>query len=470
MPSFQRTHSSATCTVIGVDVGTSGVRALAVTPSGDVLAEATRPFEGARPAADGTHEQNPEDWWSQVRAVVQEVAVQGGEVAGVAVTSTSGSLVVTDDLGQPLRAAMLYDDCRGEPGSTGLNASYSLAKALWVAQHESETWSKVRHVLHPADWLASKLTGEFGVSDFSNCLKLGYDPALMNWSKAALASGIARQVLPRVLRPGERIGVVNVVDAGLPRGVPVFAGATDGMASLIASGANAAGALNTTLGTTLVWKALSVNRPEERGGIYSHLHPSGLWAPGAASNTGPGSIKNEDPPLGAEQLEQLARPHFPASVVCYLLAGRGERFPFLKPDAVTFFEGQPRERGEWCAAQMQSLGFVERWGYEALAAAGVALADTVYTSGGGAARSAILSQLRADILGRWVVRAAQPGAAFGAAILAASGAWFGGDVEAAIGAMTRVEARFTPNAELALRYEEVYARFRDACRRRGYGQ
>jgi D-ribulokinase len=470
MPSFQRTHSSATCSVIGVDVGTSGVRALAVTPSGEVLAEATRPLESARPAAGGTHEQNPQDWWNQVREVVQEVAARGGEVAGVVVTSTSGSLVVTDAGGQPLRAAMLYDDCRGEPGATGLNASYSLAKAMWVAQRESELWSKVRHVLHPADWLASKLTGEFGISDFSNCLKLGYDPATMSWSEATLASGIAREVLPLVSRPGERVGVVNADDAGLSCGVPVFAGATDGMASLIASGANAAGALNTTLGTTLVWKALSVNRPPERNGIYSHLHPSGLWAPGAASNSGPGSIKNEDPPLGAERLEQLARPHFPASVVCYLLAGRGERFPFQNRDAVTFLEGQPRERGEWCAAQLQSLGFVERWGYEALAAAGVALGDTVYTSGGGAARSAILSQVRADILSRAVARAAQPGAAFGAAILAASGAWFGGDVAAAIGAMTRVEASFTPNAELTARYEEVYARFRDACRRRGYGQ
>jgi xylulokinase len=470
MHSFQRPHTSATCTVIGVDAGTSGVRALAATPSGDVLAEATRPLDRARPAADGTHEQNPEDWWREVRAVVREVAAQGGEVAGVAVTSTSGSLVVADAGGQPLRAAMLYDDCRGEPGSTGFNASYSLAKAMWVAQHERETWSKVRHVLHPADWLASKLTGEFGVSDFSNCLKLGYDPAAMNWSDAALASGIARQMLPRVLRPGERVGVVNANDAGLPYGVPVFAGATDGMASLIASGANSAGALNTTLGTTLVWKALSVTRPEERNGIYSHLHPSGLWAPGAASNTGPGSIQTEDPPLGAEQLEQLARPHFPAPVICYLLAGRGERFPFQNREAVTFFEGRPRERGEWCAAQLQSLGFVERWGYEALAAAGVTLGDTVYTSGGGAARSAILSQLRADILGRAVVRAAQPGAAYGAAVLAASGAWFGGDVAAAIGAMTRVEERFTPNAELAARYQELHARFREACRRRGYGQ
>jgi D-ribulokinase len=464
---------SITTSVIGIDVGTSGVRSLAVTPQGDVLAGATRSFDPARPASDGTHEQDPEDWWREVCQVVREVAAAGGTVSGVAVTSTSGSLVLTDGEGQPLRAAMLYDDRRGEPGATGFNASFSLAKALWVARHESATWSLVRHVLHPADWLASKLTGEFGVSDFSNCLKLGYDPAVMNWSDAALASGIAHELLPRVLRPGERLGVVGEKGAeavGLPCGVPVFAGATDGMASLIASGSNVAGALNTTLGTTLVWKALSVSRPEERNGIYSHLHPSGLWAPGAASNTGPGSIKDEDPPLGADRLEQLAQPHLPAPVVCYLLAGRGERFPFQNREATAFFEGQPRQRGEWCAAQLQSLGFVERWGYETLASAGVALGDTIHTSGGGAARSVIVSQLRADILGRTVIGAERPEAAFGAAVLAASGAWFGGDVSAAIGSMTRIKARFVPNGELSKRYEDIYIRFREACRRRGYGE
>ncbi|MEN6603765.1 MAG: FGGY-family carbohydrate kinase [Bryobacteraceae bacterium] len=456
--------------MIGIDVGTSGARAVAVSVDGKVVACAVRSLNAAHPLPDGTHEQDPADWWQTVCTVVREVVAEGGEVAGVAVTSTSGSLVVADEEGRPLRAAMLYDDRRGEPGATGLSASYSLAKALWVAQHEGEVWDKVRHILHPADWLASKLTGEFGVSDFSNCLKLGYDPAAMDWGPVVAMSGVPRELLPRVLRPGERAGVVKPGDSALPAGVPVFAGATDGIACLIASGANSRGALNTTLGTTLVWKALSATRPEERNGIYSHLHPSGLWAPGAASNSGPGSIKNEDPPLTPEQVEQLAQPYFPATVVCYPLAGRGERFPFQNRDALSFFEGRPSCRGEWCAAQLQSIGFVERWGYEALAEAGVALGDTIYTSGGGAAQSGIVSQMRADILGRTVVRAAQPGAAFGAAVLAATGAWYGGDVMAAIGAMTQIVARFTPNAELAPRYEEVYIRFREACRQRGCGQ
>jgi len=470
MQGFQPSESRATRTVIGIDVGTSGVRAVAVSEDGEVVASAAQSLNAAHPLPDGTHEQDPADWWRAVCTVVREVVTESGEVAGVAVTSTSGSLVLADEDGRPLRAAMLYDDRRGEPGATGLSASYSLAKALWVAQYEGELFSRVRHILHPADWLASRLTGEFGISDFSNCLKLGYDPAAMDWGPAIEISGIPRELLPRVLRPGERTGVVKAGESGMPAGVPVFAGATDGIACLIASGANSNGALNTTLGTTLVWKALSATRAEQRSGIYSHLHPSGLWAPGAASNFGPGRIRSEDPPLTPEQREQLAQPYFPAPVVCYPLAGCGERFPFQNRDAMSFFEGRPHCRGEWCAAQLQSIGFVERWGYEVLAAAGVTLGDTIYTSGGGAAQSGIVSQMRADILGRTVVRAAQPGAAFGAAVLAATGAWYGGDVMAATGAMTRIVARFTPNAELAPRYCEIYMQFREACRRRGYGQ
>ena len=452
-------------TFVGIDVGTSGVRAVAVRADGSVAAEAERPLPAARPAG-GIHEQDPETWWTAVCQATRSLGI--AEVAGIAVTSTSGSLVVTDAEGRPLRPAMLYDDSRGEPGSTGLNASFSLAKAMWVRQHEPRVFERARHLLHPADWLTGRLTGLWGVSDFSNCLKLGYDPEAKSWGGAVAASGLATELLPRVLCPGERVGPLTAGDTGLPAGASVVAGATDGMAGLIASGACEAGDANTTLGTTLVWKALAPRRPAEGGGIYSHLHPSGLWAPGAASNTGPGSLRADDPPLDARQMEALAAPHFPVRLVCYLLAGQGERFPFASRDAVTFVEGQPRQRGEWCAAQLQSLALVERWGYERLAEAGVDIGETVYSTGG-AARSPLLAQLRADVLGKTVARAEQATAAFGAALLAASGCHFGGDIRAAIRSMTRRAETVTPRPEMAAPYQEIYGLFREACRKRGYG-
>jgi D-ribulokinase len=446
---------------VGIDVGTSGVRAVAVREDGSVAAEAQRPLGAVRPV-DGIHEQDPETWWKAVCEATRSLAVT--EVAGVAVTSTSGSLVVTDASGRPLRPAMLYDDSRGEPGAAELNASFSLAKAMWVRRHEARTFDRARHLLHPADWLTGRLTGVWGVSDFSNCLKLGYDPQARAWGGAVVASNLGAELFPRVLCPGERVGSLTATGTGLPAGAAVVAGATDGMAGLIASGACEEGDANTTLGTTMVWKALAVRRPAEGGGIYSHLHPSGLWAPGAASNTGPGSLRADDPPLDARQMEALAGPHFPVRLVCYLLSGVGERFPFARRDAATFVEGRPRERGEWCAAQLQSLALVERWGYERLAEAGVGIGDTVYSTGG-AAGSRLLAQLRADVMGRTVVRMEQATAAFGAALLA----WSGGDICAAIRSMTKRAETVTPRPEMAAAYAEIYGLFRDACRQRGYG-
>ena len=247
-----------------------------------------------------------------------------------------------------------------------------------------------------------------------------------------------------------------------------MAGATDGIASLIASGACQPGDANTTLGTTIVWKALATNRPRITGGIYCHLHPSGLWAPGAASNTGMGSLRVRQPGVSAAEMDQLAAAHLPSPIVCYLLAGRGERFPFLNAQAETFLEGDTHEPAEQHAAELQSIGFAERWGYEVLAGCGVEVGEKVFSTGAAAA-SGVLSQLRSDILKRVVVRAQHATAAFGAAILAASGTIYAGDVTGTIQTMTKFAESFQPSPTAAKRYDEIYAQFRQACTRRGYG-
>lgn len=449
--------------VIGIDVGTSGVRAVAVDPSGTVLAEhETNLASDWRERA--AHEQAPEDWWSALSRVV---CARDLEIAGVAVTSTSGTLVLADAEGRPVRPAILYDDGRSAEiaGSLGVNASYSLAKAAWVRQTEPEVWARVRWILHPADWLTGRLTGEFGVSDHSNVLKLGYDPGRERWTHSALPP----ERLPRVVRPGVPVGRVSAAarsETGIPSGTPVFAGATDGMASLIASGASRPGDANTTLGTTLVWKALSAGQPVAAHGIYCHLHPSGMWAPGAASNTGPGILKLSDPGIPEADKDALAEVFLPCVCAGYFLAGAGERFPFVNPRVSGFCEQELREVGARHAARLQSLAFVERWGYELIEQCGAAVGEVVYSTGG-AARSAVFSSLRASVLQRAVAVTRHPSAAFGAAVLAATGAWFGGDICGAIQAMTSVCARYEPGPGV---YDELYAKFRVACARQGYGQ
>lgn len=470
--------------VIGLDVGTSGVRALAVDIRGQVLGRAARRLCSRRSPDGLSHEQQPTEWWRAVCEVtsrLMHISCRRPLIA-VAVTSTSGSLVVADCSGVPVRPAILYDDCRAATAAQWLNerverkdwsASYSLPKALWVREAEPNIWAAVRFLLHPADWLAGKLTGTFGISDASNALKLGYEPDTGRWSSTVAFSGIDPAFLPSVVPVGDQIGKVCALaseESSIPAGTPVIAGATDGIAGLIASGASRVGDANTTLGTTLVWKVISSRKPAPWPSVYCHLHPSGAWAPGAASNTGLGTINSEKGSAAVSEMDRQAVAFLPSNTVCYPLSGRGERFPFVDPAAMTFVEGKPSSAAEWHGAQLQGLAFVERWGYEILEGqCGIEHAEVVFSTGG-AATSPVLSQLRANALNRTIARCCEPTAAFGAAILAAAETAFGADIGSAIRTMTRLADDFSPVEPVVARLDELYRSFRDACARRGYGQ
>lgn len=472
--------------VLGIDVGTSGVRSLATTADGDVLAEAHAALRDL-PAVGAAHEQDANAWWSAVCQTIQELrqTSNAGQrwacTVGIAVTSTSGSLVLANAQGEPVRPAILYDDGRAgavaselsrrlPPGQAPVNASFSLAKALWVRQQEPSVWERASYILHPADWLTAKLTGQWGIGDYSNALKLGYDQENSAWNAAVGLADLPASMFPRVVAPGHQVGVVSALaseQTGLSPGVPVLAGASDGLASLIGSGANEAGHANTTLGTTLVWKVLSPTQPRLGQGMYCHHLPSNFWAPGAASNTGPGSLQFDAAGASPAEMDRRAAPFLPTSIQCYLLGSRGERFPFLNSQARSFVEGRPESPGEYHAAQLQSLACVERWGYERLEACGVAVGHEAF-SAGGAAASPVLSKMRAQVLNRTVVRCAHPTASFGAAILAAGTAIFGGDLTAAIRSMTRILESHSPEREAVEKFEKAYQLFRAACARQGF--
>jgi sugar (pentulose or hexulose) kinase len=201
--------------------------------------------------------------------------------------------------------------------------------------------------------------------------------------------------------------------------------------------------------------------------MYCHYLPSNLWAPGAASNTGPGALQVSEQGVTPAEMDRRAAALLPTSIQCYLLGARGERFPFHSPQAETFFEGAPASPSERYASQLQSLACVERWGYERLEACGVTVGSEVF-SAGGAAASAVLSQVRANLMNRTVVRCANPTASFGAAILAAGTTLFGGELTAAIRSMTRIAESYAPELLTVEKFEEAYHLFRAACARHGF--
>lgn len=444
-------------------------------------------------------------WWAAVTTclhrVIADLRWQGQPleaISALAVTSTSGTILPIDARGKPLRPAMMYNDSRAQAEAEEVqaagselaaalgyrfNASFALAKILWLRHHEAELFAATHRFIHAADFIVGRLTGEFGMTNFSDSLKTGYDVQQERWPdfiETKLAIPLER--LLAVVRPGAVIAHTSPLCAettGLPAGIPVLAGMTDGCTSQISTGAVAPGDWNSTLGTTLVVKGVTEQLLRDpRGRIYSHRHPAGYWLPGGASNTGGEAVALRFPQEKWAEFNAQALDIAPTDMVIYPLARLGERFPFARPAAEGFVfdlanhtlspysPQSDRLLASDYTAHLEGVAYVERLAYEVLAGLGAEIGDTLYNAGG-ATRSRAWSQLRADILGRTLVRPEVTGGAMGAAIIAAAGTWYDGLIPAAR-AMVRLVERIEPRSALAGAYETRYQQFKEACAARGY--
>lgn len=476
--------------VVGVDLGTQGVRAVAVTGQGALMASAQQslppPLEGLPP---GWHEQDPEGWWKAVTACLRRLTSAlppGTPIAGVAIDSTSGTILPVDERGRALHPALMYNDTRSRDlvaevrrAGAGIEArlgyafgvSFALPKILWLARQRPRVFARTRHFVHAADFVVGRLTGDYGVSDHSNALKTGYDLIENRWPPFIERDlGIPLRLLPRIVRPGAPVGSVHTEGAaasGLPKGTPVLAGATDGTTAQIGSGAVAPGVWNSSLGTTLVLKGISKDLlidPQRR--IYCHRHPEGWWMPGGASNTGTEWIVREFPGQDLPRLDAQAAERLPTLIVRYPLVRRGERFPFRRSEATGFTLGEPADAIEAFAAGLEGLALLERLAYDTLLDIGASVGDRIHVTGGGS-RSDIWLRVRASTLGRALIRPAISETAMGAALLAASGVWFESLSQAAH-ALVRVDAVIEPDRRLQATYSDKYRTFVAELRQRGY--
>lgn len=473
--------------VCGIDVGTSAVRVLICTLTGDVRATGTCALAPVQ--VNGLRrEQDAEDWWHAVCAALKQAvaSVPAAAIAAVSVDATSGTFVPVDRSLRPLSPGIMYNDGRATGYAERINAvatefcerhgyrfkdDFSLAKLLWLQEHDP-VFAQVHCMLHQSDFIVARLAGEITATDWSNALKSGADLHEVRWAgfiAEDLGFDIAK--LPsRIVAPGSVIGAVCASAAevtGLPQRTPVVAGASDGTASLFACGAAEAGDFNTALGSTVSIRGIApalIHDP--KGVLYSHRHPDGHWLPGAASNVGCAALNREFAPDAArrsevlEELNREASPFLPTKVLTYPLGdATTERFPFKKSGIAAFVTGQPGSRGELFAAYLQGIAFVERWCYEDMDRLG-APAKRVFSTGGGS-KSALWCRLRADVLQKPLCLPVQAETAFGAAILAA--AHLTGGLAAASRAMARQRKVIEPGAAA---YEETYRRFRKECAER----
>src|SRR5262245_36512048 len=229
-------------------------------------------------------------------------------------------------------------------GYNRMQAPWGLPKLLWLLDRHPGLPAGTR-AAHQADFINRRLVGGEVPTDTSNALKSGVDLISERWPFEVFAAlGVPDEILPAVVRPGTSLGAVSAEAAtqtGIPQGTPVIAGMTDGCAAQIGAGALSVGSWNSVLGTALVLKGVTADLIRDPQGIvYSHRSPDGNWLPGGASSSGAGAISKYFPQRDLEALGTQASQREPASVVTYPLHGRGERFPFVRPEAEGFTLGQ----------------------------------------------------------------------------------------------------------------------------------
>ena len=415
---------------LGLDLGTSGARALAIDDVGAVVASASCAMPAPLEAEDGGRLQDPAVWREAAFGALAEVARNcAGRIRALAVDGTSGTLLLCDDAGRPQGPARMYNDASAAPlaariaalappESAAHGATSPLARLL-VMQDERPAACQA---LHQADWLAGQLTGRFGLSDDNNALKLGWDPVRRLWPDWLDRLGTRRELLPEVVPPGTPLGLLlPEIEAalGLDAGCLVVAGTTDGCASFLATGAAERGDGVTALGSTLTIKLLSerpVFAPEY--GVYSHRIGE-QWLAGGAANTGGAALLRFFTPERIAELTPALRPDTPTGLDWHPLPGRGERFPIADPN-LTFEPARPDDDATFLQGLLEGIAAIEARAYALLAALGGPPLRSVRTVGGGASNP-VWGRIRTDRLGVPLLEPTSLEAAYGAALLARRG-------------------------------------------------
>jgi sugar (pentulose or hexulose) kinase len=367
------------------------------------------------------------------------------------------------------RAGGVADEIAAAYPGLGVNVSWGLPKIVWFERTFPELAARIHAWRHPADFLIGRLTGEWKLTDQTTALKSGFDLVRNAWPVDVFAAlGVEVAKMPVVGTTGEVAGRIRVnaaEETGLPVGTPVMLGMTDGCASQVSAGAVRPGAWNSTIGTTLVIKGTTVGPViDPLGRIYNHRHPQGYWMPGAASNTGAAWISAWFPEQDLGELDRLAARVVPTGDLTYPLVGTGERFPFVSAAATGFGYDGPDEVVRYASA-LEGVAYLERMAFDLVEELSGERVEAVSTAGGGSAGETWL-QIRANVLDRPVRKVRNANAASGAAMIAASGCWYAGLIEA-VEAMVKLETVVEPDG-LVGAYRVGYERFRAEMVRRGY--
>ena len=465
---------------IGVDVGTTAVKTIAISPEGEVIARAEQGYPLSTPR-QGWSEQDPEDWWRATQATLEAVSAAGvRDVRGIGLSGQMHGLVCLDERDRVLRPAILWNDqrtgaeCAEIEERVGLQrliqltgnralTGFTAPKLLWLRRHEPDLYSRIAHVLLPKDYVRLRLTGEHAmdVTDASGTLL--FDVERRCWSdEVTQVLEVRRSWLPRVLESPE-------VSGRTADGVAVAAGAGDQAAAALGVGVDRPGPLSVVLGTSgVVFAALPAFAadPQARVHAFCHAVPGGWHAMGVMLSAA-GSLQwFRDALAGgvpfAELDAEAARWAPGCEGLMFLPYLTGERTPHADPEARGAFVGLSlrHDRAALVRAVLEGVAYGLRDSLELLSALGVR-AEAGRASGGGA-RSRLWLRVVASALGLPLeLTVVEEGSAYGAALLAGVAGGAFADVRQAVDACVRVRDVVEPDRAWQEAYADGYQRFRE---------
>ncbi|MBE0698549.1 MAG: xylulokinase [Anaerolineaceae bacterium] len=479
--------------LLGIDVSTTGVKALLVDQDGNVRGSANieQPLYTPQPLWS---EQNPADWWNgavkSVQMVLKETGISGEAVQGIGLTGQMHGLTLLDGDGKILRPAILWndqrtgaqcDEIRARLGKqrlveiTGNDAltGFTAPKVLWVKENEPDVYNQTRHILLPKDYVRYQLTGNFAIDRADAAGTLLLDIKTRDWSPVMLeALGIPAEWLPKTFEGPEITGTITAEAAqltGLKAGTPVIAGGGDQAAQAVGVGAVQPGIVALTLGTSgVVFATTGHPYIEPQGRLHAFCHSApGRWHLMGVMLSAAGSLRwfrdTIAPGIEYDNLLAPAAEISPCSEgLLFLPYLTGERTPHPDPLARGAFVGLTVRHGmaHMTRAVLEGVAYGLRDSFELMKSAGLAGIHQVRVSGGGA-RSMLWRQILADVLNAELITVnTTEGAAYGAALLAGVGTGVWDSVDTACDATVKQTGATKPTPENVARYEAGYGIYR----------
>lgn len=477
---------------LGIDLGTSSVKVIAIDEDGKVIASAGQGYELSRPQT-GWCEVDPQQWWQAARDTVREVVATltsvgyaTSEVTGIGMTGQMHSVVLVDGEGNAARKAMMWNDTRTAtmvgPAREALRAARETYNAsivstgspalslAWVRRHEPETFRRVKTFVIGPDWITYRLTGKLGTDWCMASTTSLFDVADKQWSAASCAAlGIPCALLPQVEPSCQVVGTVLpevACELALPGGVVVLRGTGDNPAAAIPTGCLSEGRIVLSLGTSgvLTYRGATATGLEHGKAILVSLDGADpvVLVQGVVQSCG------EAYAWWCEQIMHVSLAEASADIdpakpevgeLYFYPHLSGDKTLYADPTLRGCFIGLAAEttRTQMTLAVMQGISFAFR---QLIEGCGLDLEreDALRVTGGGSS-SDVWVQVLADTLGCPLERMrGEIGAGFGAAMLAQA-CTSGTDVAEISRGLTRRTDLFVPNPALREPYDSAYRRY-----------